>query len=147
MFTLYELIQIVCTSLLVTIVASNLKQSFSKHLKRFLDKRRNCRRRSVVVPAEHRSLVACAAPKKKHKPRERVVDAPPLAPAAELVDAAVQTDANDAEERYSCVVCMAGEKEALFSCGHMCVCMTCAVKLPNCPICRIRVRDFRRVFL
>lgn len=137
MFSLYELIQIVCTSLLATIVASNVKNIF-------LARRRNCRRRGVLS-AGPQSPAASAAPQKK--PKLKRVDAPVIAAPAELVDAAVQTDPNEAEERYSCVVCMAGEKEAFFSCGHMCACMTCAKKLKLCPICRARVRDFRRVFL
>ena len=65
------------------------------------------------------------------------------------VDASTQTaDVPDREEGGGlCVVCLSDERQAVFSCGHVCVCMACSTQVSACPLCRARTGRVRRVFL
>jgi hypothetical protein len=51
----------------------------------------------------------------------------------------------------SCKVCMDGALEASLPCGHVCMCLICAIALPEfkCPICRdpYKEEDVKRVYL
>eukprot|EP00054_Salpingoeca_dolichothecata_P020787 m.131903 g.131903 ORF g.131903 m.131903 type:complete len:341 (-) comp23745_c0_seq8:37-1059(-) len=46
-----------------------------------------------------------------------------------------------------CVICLDQERSVLFRpCRHLIACATCATKLANCPICRVRIVASDRVF-
>eukprot|EP00922_Rhytidocystis_sp_ex-Travisia-forbesii_P001760 GHVS01002487.1.p1 GENE.GHVS01002487.1~~GHVS01002487.1.p1 ORF type:complete len:588 (+),score=79.14 GHVS01002487.1:119-1765(+) len=47
-----------------------------------------------------------------------------------------------------CVVCMTEPDEAaLDPCGHVCMCMNCALQVDNCPICRTEVSKVLKIFI
>jgi len=51
----------------------------------------------------------------------------------------------------SCLICLdRGVDCVLYQCGHMCVCMTCGLRLKgqglNCPVCRAPIRDVIRAY-
>eukprot|EP00922_Rhytidocystis_sp_ex-Travisia-forbesii_P001756 GHVS01002482.1.p1 GENE.GHVS01002482.1~~GHVS01002482.1.p1 ORF type:complete len:551 (+),score=54.95 GHVS01002482.1:618-2270(+) len=47
-----------------------------------------------------------------------------------------------------CVVCMTDPDEAaLDPCGHICMCMNCALQVDNCPICRTEVSKVLKIFI
>eukprot|EP00922_Rhytidocystis_sp_ex-Travisia-forbesii_P062962 GHVS01093718.1.p1 GENE.GHVS01093718.1~~GHVS01093718.1.p1 ORF type:complete len:278 (-),score=41.70 GHVS01093718.1:337-1170(-) len=47
-----------------------------------------------------------------------------------------------------CVVCMTEPDEAaLDPCGHICMCMDCALKVDICPICRTQVLKVLKIFI
>lgn len=53
-----------------------------------------------------------------------------------------------AGRRVLCVVCHGKERDALFKpCNHCCACMTCALKLRHCPMCRMAVSSTSHIFL
>ncbi|KAF3577064.1 hypothetical protein DY000_02031850 [Brassica cretica] len=83
--------------------------------------------------------------------KKRVVDA--AAKRKKLVDAAAKREervtskdlengtSRDGDEHDRCVVCLERKCDAAFvPCGHMCCCLTCALKLLGkpCPLCRER---------
>lgn len=60
-------------------------------------------------------------------------------------------DSSSLDERTRCVVCVENRRDVvILNCGHVCVCYSCAVALPEpklCPICRSRVSRFVPVFV
>ncbi|XP_077992283.1 uncharacterized protein LOC144446403 [Glandiceps talaboti] len=51
----------------------------------------------------------------------------------------------------NCLICLdRGVDSVLYQCGHMCVCMTCGLRLKgqglNCPMCRAPIRDVIRAY-
>lgn len=46
-----------------------------------------------------------------------------------------------------CKVCLDAKVQvAILPCAHVTTCLTCTVKLKNCPICRRTIKDFMVVF-
>mmetsp|Transcript_12818 Transcript_12818/g.19224 ORF Transcript_12818/g.19224 Transcript_12818/m.19224 type:complete len:576 (-) Transcript_12818:191-1918(-) len=45
-----------------------------------------------------------------------------------------------------CIVCLNQYRSVAFGCGHLCVCYDCAYDLDECPICRVPIRERRRIF-
>ena len=62
------------------------------------------------------------------------------------------TSAADAEQESECCVCWEQPKNcALYKCGHVCMCYSCAVgikksKDPLCPVCRREISDVIKIF-
>ena len=51
------------------------------------------------------------------------------------------------KKRETCVVCLDKKINTTFiPCGHRKVCMTCAEKLDNCPICREKITQKIKTF-
>ena len=51
----------------------------------------------------------------------------------------------------NCIICLDKEVDAvLYQCGHMCVCLTCGLRLStmgsHCPMCRAPIRDVIRAY-
>ena len=50
----------------------------------------------------------------------------------------------DDDREHTCAVCMDRQPNTVFpACGHMCVCVRCAIGLTSCPICRRRSSAIR----
>ncbi|KAJ1462549.1 hypothetical protein M885DRAFT_505474 [Pelagophyceae sp. CCMP2097] len=45
-----------------------------------------------------------------------------------------------------CIVCLASPRRVAFGCGHLCVCDDCSHTVDFCPVCRLEIRDRRRIF-
>lgn len=45
-----------------------------------------------------------------------------------------------------CVACLVDDKDTVLNCGHVCLCQACAGRVTQCPICRVRITERRRVF-
>lgn len=46
-----------------------------------------------------------------------------------------------------CVICLTEERQlACLPCGHLCACTPCAYSLDSCPICRVKVQSFVRIY-
>ncbi len=47
-----------------------------------------------------------------------------------------------------CVICMENERSMIINpCGHVCVCEACSRRFTFCPICKIKIIDFKRAFI
>ena len=52
------------------------------------------------------------------------------------------------KESNDCRVCIVEKRAVVFnSCGHAVCCKGCAKKVPDCPVCRVRVNGMTNVFL
>jgi hypothetical protein len=52
------------------------------------------------------------------------------------------------EEEHLCKVCLTSEKEVILrDCGHFALCFNCADRVEECPICRVPICTFQRVFI
>lgn len=64
---------------------------------------------------------------------------------------ASDTGSSAQDESTRCIVCIENRRDVvILNCGHVCVCYSCAVALPEpklCPICRSRVLRFVPVFV
>ncbi|CAM9376334.1 unnamed protein product, partial [Ectocarpus sp. 6 AP-2014] len=69
---------------------------------------------------------------------------------AESLASSPSSEARPAEherERNECIVCMTDEVNCvLVPCGHHCICLTCASRLEECPICRRAVTQKIKTF-
>ena len=80
-------------------------------------------------------------------------DPPPTirAPAKSMAKDNVDDDAHDRDERprsRACVVCDdLVAAVALVPCGHLCMCLTCAELVDECPLCRLPIDQRLRVFI
>lgn len=55
---------------------------------------------------------------------------------------------NASPEHYLCKICFEKTCELLFlPCAHLCVCLTCSVKVAKCPLCRASITAFVKVFI
>lgn len=46
-----------------------------------------------------------------------------------------------------CYICFSGARDhAINPCFHMCVCVTCAARLTQCPMCRATIRSVHRIY-
>eukprot|EP01064_Diplonema_japonicum_P020750 TRINITY_DN30329_c0_g1_i1.p1 TRINITY_DN30329_c0_g1~~TRINITY_DN30329_c0_g1_i1.p1 ORF type:complete len:271 (+),score=28.13 TRINITY_DN30329_c0_g1_i1:45-857(+) len=53
----------------------------------------------------------------------------------------------DPEDQNTCKICFDSIINCiLLDCGHMCVCMPCAKRLKNCPMCRKLIRKRKKVY-
>lgn len=66
----------------------------------------------------------------------------------------IKEELNDPEEENregeskTCKVCMDNSADTLLQpCDHLCVCMACAGRLFNCPICREKIVTFKKIFI
>ena len=68
-----------------------------------------------------------------------------LAAAQEAADGQGAGEQQPEDDReHTCAVCMDREPNTVFpACGHMCVCVHCAIGLNSCPICRRRSKAIR----
>jgi hypothetical protein len=49
---------------------------------------------------------------------------------------------------YVCTVCLSNKLEVLYQpCRHVASCITCALNLKDCPMCRTKIESFIHVFL
>ncbi|XP_786151.2 uncharacterized protein LOC581034 [Strongylocentrotus purpuratus] len=58
---------------------------------------------------------------------------------------------SDPASEGNCIICLDKEVDSvLYQCGHMCVCMTCGLRLStmgsHCPMCRAPIRDVIRAY-
>lgn len=71
-----------------------------------------------------------------------------LAKVEELKDIIAKNKPIEIEkEPDSCVICMEDLKNtAMYKCGHLCCCNSCALKVKICPICREPVLDVLKIY-
>ena len=51
------------------------------------------------------------------------------------------------EERKMCKICYENKKNSVFiPCGHICSCFECALKLEECPLCRMKIEKIVKTF-
>ena len=54
---------------------------------------------------------------------------------------------NDMNELKMCKICYENKKNSVFiPCGHICCCFECAVKLDECPLCRMKIDKIVKTF-
>jgi hypothetical protein len=41
--------------------------------------------------------------------------------------------------KSECVICCDDSPNCTFDCGHLCTCMSCAVQISECPLCRLAI--------
>ncbi len=59
-----------------------------------------------------------------------------------------KVQANDASSSNLCVLCLEEEKRlACIPCGHLATCVPCGHSLRSCPICRMGIDAFVRIYL
>jgi len=58
-----------------------------------------------------------------------------------------QPELNTDESKF-CKVCIEEITNALLEpCNHLCVCEGCANRLTNCPICRAKIENVKKIFI
>jgi hypothetical protein len=63
----------------------------------------------------------------------------------EEAEARLREKQSEFEEERRCQICCDADKDTSFACGHQ-ACATCAAKITNCQVCRVRITERRRIY-
>jgi len=76
------------------------------------------------------------------------VEAPPV---EKIIEKIVTKEIEEPSNEYkTCKICMDREYAVMIPCGHICMCLECAMSQDKCPICRLgydQDKDIKRIFL